>query len=193
MADTSESKSAGFLPFAIAVVAISVVGLGAGFGFSMLVLHSDPTGVAAAEPKPVATELEPESKTAAEAEPQPLSHSVETEGNQPKAALQEDEIAMDSDTVLTPFPPITTNLAEPKSVWVRLEGSLVVKKSRETRPDELAQSAAPRIMAFLRTTKLTDIQGANGLSALSSDLNEVVRSSSDGQILAILLSGFIVE
>jgi flagellar protein FliL len=193
MTDKSESKSARFLPFATSMVAISAIGLGVGFGFSAFVLHSDPTSGATADRKAVIHELQLEQKATGKSTLQPISHPAESEGQPHETVTEEDEVVAGTEIIMIPFPPITTNLSEPKSVWVRLEGNLVIKKSAEERPEELAQSVAPRIMAFLRTTKLTDIQGANGLSALTSDLNEVVRSSSDGQIQAILLSGFIVE
>jgi flagellar protein FliL len=193
MAHKSESKSGGFMQLAISIVAVSAIGLGAGFGFSFVLLSPDAGSAVARDQLSAAHETTQAPEKIKTEEGKSPSHSPSTAEAPADPTVQEDEYLASSDVVLAPFPPVTTNLAEPSTVWVRLEGNLVIKKSAEAKSADLAQSVAPRIMAYLRTAKLSDIQGASGLSALSSDLNEVVRSSSDGEIRAVLLSGFIVE
>jgi hypothetical protein len=55
------------------------------------------------------------------------------------------------------------------------------------------QLASNKMVAYVKTLKLTDIQGPVGFLALNSDLNEIVRNATDGQARSVLLSGFIVE
>jgi flagellar protein FliL len=95
--------------------------------------------------------------------------------------------------VVAPFAPIVTNIANPNSVWVRLEGSVVIKAQTEVKPDVLAAQSAHQIMAYLRTLDLPQVQGASGLMHVTEDLNEIMKTFSDGAVRQVLISGFIVE
>jgi flagellar FliL protein len=97
------------------------------------------------------------------------------------------------DLVLTPFAPITSNLAVPENVWIRLEGSMAIKAKDGAKPADLVQLASDKIVSYVKTLKLVDIQGPVGFLAFNSDLNEIVRSATDGQARSVLISGFIVE
>jgi flagellar protein FliL len=196
MADQEKEKS-GTMQLVLGLVVVTVIGLGAGFGLSKMFFKPDanppPASSAAAAPKPGADpHAKPEAqadahgdkKDAGKADPPPETLAAVAAGIGP-ADLQ--------DVVLTPFPAITANLASPDTVWIRLEGSMAVKPNEGIKPAEIVQLASDKMIAYVKTLKLDDLQGPVGFLALRSDLNEVVRSATDGQARSVLISGFIVE
>ena len=171
----------------LGLVIVTFIGLGAGFGLSTMFPKLD--AVAAAAAKPVAdghgkAEVHGTSKDAAKVEPPPETVA---------AAAADFNPADLKDVVLTPFAPITANIAVPDTVWLRLEGSMAVKAKDGIKPAEVVQLASNKMVAYVKTLKLTDIQGPVGFLALNSDLNEIARNATDGQARSVLISGFIVE
>jgi hypothetical protein len=94
---------------------------------------------------------------------------------------------------LVQLPPIITNISEPQKVWVRLEGQLLFEKNGHETSAVLSAELAQHVMTYLKTLKLTDIQGAGAIHDLTQDMNEIVRSASDGQVQGLLLSGLVFE
>ncbi|CFX55525.1 putative Flagellar basal body-associated protein FliL [Candidatus Filomicrobium marinum] len=93
---------------------------------------------------------------------------------------------------LVALEPIFANLAEPKNVWMRLEAALLIKPGPQKR-DVLILQVSQDVMQFLRTVKLAQLEDASGLQFLRDDLNDIVRTRSDGQVSEILVKGLIVE
>jgi hypothetical protein len=192
MAEKEKSKS-GIMPLILGLVVVTVIGLGAGFGLSKMLVKPEtkaptaaadpaaakPAGEAHADPK-----AQGEAKDGAKTAPPP-----ETE----TAAAADFNPAELKDVVLTPFTPVTANLSVPDTVWIRLEGSMAVKPKDGTKPADVVVLATNKMVPYLKTLKLADIQGPVGFMALNSDLNEIVRSATDGQARAVLITGFIVE
>ena len=86
--------------------------------------------------------------------------------------------------------PITTNLAGPVQTWVRLELALVF----QDRPDLLmAQSVQQDILAYLRTVKFHQIEGASGFQHLKSDIEERAAIRSDGKVKSVLIRTLLFE
>lgn len=93
---------------------------------------------------------------------------------------------------LRPLTPIVTNLAEAKSVWIRIESSLVFDEIPED-ADALAARISEDIVGFLRTVSMKQIEGATGFQHLTEDLNERVRVRSSGRVRELIIQGLIVE
>jgi flagellar FliL protein len=87
--------------------------------------------------------------------------------------------------------PITTNLAVPDTIWIRLELSLLFEKEPED-PD-LPLIIQQDIMAYIRTVKLVQVQGASGYQHLKSDLLERARIRSKGIVKDVLVRTMIFE
>lgn len=86
--------------------------------------------------------------------------------------------------------PITTNLAGPTETWVRLELALVF----DDKPDLLAaQTIQQDILAYLRTVKFHQIEGASGFQHLRSDIEERAAIRSDGQVKGVLIRTLLFE
>ncbi len=171
----------------LGLAVVTVIGLGAGFGLSKMFPPPPPSptpDVAAAE-KPPSSPAAPEAK---DKDGKPIA-PVEVKVS-PAASLNPADL---KDVVLAPFAPITTNIANPSNVWIRLEGSMALKPANGTKPADLVELASTKMVAYVRTLKLVDVQGPIGFLAMNSDLNEIVRSATDGQARAVLITGFIVE
>lgn len=89
--------------------------------------------------------------------------------------------------------PIVTNLAAPKDKWVRLQTSLILGEGIPEDIDVLTARIEEDIVAYLRTLKLTHIEGPVGLQHLREDLNERARLRSDGAIREVILESLVIQ
>lgn len=88
------------------------------------------------------------------------------------------------------LPAITTNLAAPDEIWVRLEVALALDAPpAETLLDDIHQD----LLGFLRSVKLHQIEGASGFQHLKTDLEERARIRSDGAVKKLLIRTLIFE
>jgi flagellar FliL protein len=192
MAKQEQSKS-GTMQLILGLLLITVVGLGAGFGLSKTLtkpesIHASEDTVPAKTGAIAGTESETKAGAKlATAETAAAGQEIKQTG---AGVFRFTDV---KDVVLTPFPPITSNIAMPESVWIRLEGVMAIKPNSGVKPADLVQIASTQMIAYVRTLKLADIQGATGFQAFNADLNELVRNVTEGQARAVLISGFIVE
>jgi flagellar FliL protein len=120
-----------------------------------------------------------------EAPPQPpkLSHEK-------KAEAKPEEKPAEGGPVLADLAPITTNLAAPADVWVRMEASIVFDSPQ---PDEMKEAIHQDILAFLRTVKMHQIEGASGYQHLKADLQERASIRSGGHAKDVLVRTLLFE
>ena len=184
-----EKPKSGAMQLVLGLLLTTIVSVGLGFGLSKTLAgpeaaHGSGTAFASAATKDsvgVAVEAKPDAK---------LAGGVSQEAKPSAAAFNVADIR---DMELTPFPPITSNIAMPESVWIRLEGVLAIKPNAGVKVADVAQIASTKMVAYVRTLKLADIQGSVGFQAFNADLNELVRNTTEGQARAVLIYGFIVE
>lgn len=97
---------------------------------------------------------------------------------------------MPADIGIVHIEPITTNLGSPVEMWIRLELSLVF----EEKPDiEMAELIHQDLLAYMRTVKAHQIQGASGFQHLKTDLSERASIRSEGKVREILIRTMIME
>jgi flagellar FliL protein len=119
------------------------------------------------------------------AEPaEPAPHQAESHGDG-----STDTKAVQSRVVI-PLASITTNLAAPEAVWVRLEASVVLD---EPQPPELIEAIHQDLLAYLRTVKLHQIEGASGFQHLKADLEERAKIRSGGHVKQFLIRTLLFE
>jgi len=169
---------------------VVLVGVGAGYGVGNFLQGSSVPEDAAKAPAGGAAEAAKAGEGAHGPAPKP---EKEGEASQDQAATEEDEPIDPSDIGVTFLPPVVTNIADPQSVWVRLEGEITYRKSGEKKPDVLAPTVSEQIVNYLRTLKLSDLQGTDGIHFVSEDINNIVRSLNGGQVREVLITGLIVE
>jgi flagellar FliL protein len=102
-------------------------------------------------------------------------------------------VRIEANSSLFDLPVIVTNLGSPQETWIRLEASLLFDPKAATRPEALGAEIAGDILAFLRTTSLTQIQGAAGLQNLRDDLNERVAVRSGGSVKELVIRTLVVQ
>jgi flagellar protein FliL len=170
MANKKEKSSAksGLKSAVFATLGTVLLGLPVGFFLTDLIASS----------KPKTMEVNAPSEVDASAE------SADAEGNETRTPAPLAVVAL---------PPVITNISDPSTMWVRLEGSLLFDTSKEGDTAVVAAKLSQHVVVYLNTLKLTDIQGAGAIHALSQDLNEIVTSMSDGQVQGFLLSGLVFE
>lgn len=91
---------------------------------------------------------------------------------------------------LVQLPAITSNLAAPDSMWVRLELSLVLDAPQ---PPDLAERVHQDLLAFVRTLRIHQVQGASALRHLKTDLDERAAIRSDGHVKEVLIRTLLFE
>ena len=94
---------------------------------------------------------------------------------------------------LLPLNPITTNLAQPASTWIRLESSLIVEQDLGSGSAVMTRRLAEDILGYLRTVSLDQIAGPSGYQHLREDLSDRVRVRSEGKVSDIIITSLIVE
>ena len=85
---------------------------------------------------------------------------------------------------------ITTNLAGPGNFWVRMELSIVLD---EPQAPELPELIHQDLLAFVRTVKMHQIEGASGFQHFKADLEERAAIRSDGQVKQVLIRTLLFE
>jgi flagellar FliL protein len=88
--------------------------------------------------------------------------------------------------------PIITNLAEPKTAYVRIEGSLVLEGEVENAVI-LAGKISEDVVAYLKTTKLAQFEGASSFQSLREDLNDRARVRGGPQVRELVIHGMVIE
>jgi len=91
---------------------------------------------------------------------------------------------------LVALPPITTNLAAPNEVWLRLEASVLYDAPQ---PPAMTDDIHQDILAMVRTLKLHQIEGASGYQHLKADLEERAAIRSGGHAKQILIRTLLLE
>lgn len=86
--------------------------------------------------------------------------------------------------------PITTNLASPSEIWIRLEASLLYDVPQ---PPELTEQIQQDLLAFVRTLKMHQIEGASGYQHLKADLEERAALRSGGHVKQVLVRTMLLE
>jgi flagellar FliL protein len=85
---------------------------------------------------------------------------------------------------------ITTNLASPADVWIRLDASVVFDTPQ---PAEVSEQIHQDLLALVRTLKMHQIEGASGYQHLKADLEERAAIRSGGHAKQILIRTLLLE
>jgi Flagellar basal body-associated protein FliL len=178
--DKRQPKSGGLMHIVFASVGVSLLGLLIGFSIAAILLSLD-----------VGT-TDPKHGTKAESPTGKKEHSLAAGSGVDEPSVSSEEKPIGEYGVV-PLQPIVTNLADSTDIWVRLEASALINKKSEESAELLAARLSQNILAYMRTLKISDIQGAGALQAISQDLNEVVTTVSGGQAQGVLISGLVFE
>jgi len=118
----------------------------------------------------------------APAEPEPQVEAVKAN----EASLSEAQEALG----VVYLEPITTNMAGPTGTWVRLEAAVVFDGPTDML---IAQMIQQDVVAYLRTVKIHQIEGASGFQHLRTDLEERAKLRSGGKVSRVLVRTLLFE
>lgn len=114
-----------------------------------------------------------------------------------QGALVEDkpppQVSPEASESLFELPTIVTNLGAPQDAWIRLEASLLYDPKIAPHPEALGGEIGNDILAFLRTTTLTQLRGAAGLQYLRQELNDRVATRSGGAVKELVIRTLVVQ
>jgi flagellar FliL protein len=102
-------------------------------------------------------------------------------------------VTVPADSSLFDLSPIVTNLGAPQDTWIRLEASFLFDPKTMPHPDALGAQLGDDILAFLRTTSLSQIQGVAGLQNLRLDLNERAAIRSKGVVKELVIRSLVIQ
>ena len=119
--------------------------------------------------------------------PVPVPAAPENEGSVEQPAAAHDPGA---GPTLVALPPITTNLASPADIWIRLEASVVYDAPQ---PAAVSEDIHQDLLALIRTLKMHQIEGASGYQHLKADLEERAAIRSGGHAKQILIRTLLLE
>jgi flagellar FliL protein len=94
---------------------------------------------------------------------------------------------------LWPLEPVVANLAEPSGVWVRIEAAMVYEKDALTEPHVVAAEIEQDLLAYFRTVRLAQLEGASALPHLREDLNERASVRTRGLITELIIKTVVVQ
>lgn len=113
--------------------------------------------------------------------------------NPAKGASGAEAAKYGGDVAIRGLPPISTNLAEPPGVWVRVQASIVFDSKAVQKPDFIAAQIGDDILGLMRTLSLAQIGGASGLQHLREDLNERAAIRSGGLVRELVLQSVVFQ
>lgn len=204
MADAAPDSKKHLMMTAIVILLLTLMGAGVGFAVGVFLKPGDSTETAGAQvadgsQDPQSPGVQAEGKEA-DAPHDKAGHGSESaEGSDAHADAEgtdvsgEEEKPLPKDLAVVSFSPVLTTLRSPKDKWIRLEGSILVNARAEIPHEQLSERAGEQILSYLRTADLAQIEGPSGFLALRNDLNETLRTLSNGDVQGLLIHGLVVE
>lgn len=110
--------------------------------------------------------------------------------NEGKVPQPEAEKQPGTGPTLVALAPITTNIASPADTWIRMEVSVVYDVPQ---PPAMAEDIQQDLLAFVRTLKMHQIEGASGFQHLKADLDERASIRSQGHVKQVLVRTLLLE
>ncbi|MEO9340700.1 flagellar basal body-associated FliL family protein [Mesorhizobium sp. SB112] len=108
----------------------------------------------------------------------------------PDVAHASPEEKIDDKRIVLPLEPITTNIASPKDIWVRMELAIALDAPQ---PQEMVDEIHQDLLAFIRTVRLDQIETASGFLHLKADLEERAAIRSDGHVKNVFIRTLLFE
>lgn len=167
--------AAGFL-VALCVVVIVGAGVGAAFGSTFLVkltVEHAAIGLRA----PVKSDMQ-------KAGPRSTNSAVDKGKKLNGDALDGQLLALE---------PMLVNVAEPSRKWLRLEGAILFSTPPKNEKAMVLAQISHDLVAFLRSTSVSQIQSSSGLEFLLEDMSELVRLRTKGDARRFVLKSLVIE
>lgn len=142
---------------------------------------------------PAAPTGEAEAQPPAEAHAEPAGHGGTAgagHGGGEEAAEGREGEAGPTQTLFD-LAPITTNLAAPNDVWVRLE--VAIEFDVPPTDTKVVEIVHQDLLSYLRTIKMHQLEGASGIQHLKADLEDRAAIRSDGHVKSVYIRTLLFE
>lgn len=114
---------------------------------------------------------------------------ADTAKQQDKAAAGENDTRTSR---LYRLKPIVTNLAEPANIWLRLDAAIVFADEMPN-SEIVSAEISEDLLAFLKTLKVGQLEGATQLQHLREDLKDRVAIRSGGDVKDLIIESLVVQ
>lgn len=94
---------------------------------------------------------------------------------------------------LVPLQPLIVRMGGGAGKWLRLEGAIAFSAPSKEDRGQVVSQVGEDLMLFLGSTRLEQIASPTGLEFLRDDMNEIVRSRTDGHASRLILKSLVVE
>ena len=185
-AQTDTEKSDGhkpsFMVQAIGVVIATLMAAGAGGGSAYYLVRRAGAGNPVPGPAVVIQDSRARESAGKEtaAKPAPLKDTP------PPPACGEELTAL-------PIPVVLTNLADPASVFVRLEADMIMDAKSARSTTALASEISGDFMAYLHSLSSASFEGPSSFLQLKEDLTDRAQTRSKGLVREIIIRGLVVK
>ncbi|SCM74878.1 Flagellar basal body-associated protein FliL [uncultured Pleomorphomonas sp.] len=88
--------------------------------------------------------------------------------------------------------PIVTNLTDPADVWLRLDAAVVFEDEMPN-SEIVSAKISEDLLAFLKTLKVGQLEGATQLQHLREDLRDRVAIRSGGDVRDLIIESLVVQ
>jgi flagellar FliL protein len=88
--------------------------------------------------------------------------------------------------------PIVTNLSAPANVWLRLDAAIVFEDEMPN-SEVVSAKISEDLLAFLKTLKVGQLEGATQLQHLREDLKDRVAIRSGGDVKDLIIESLVVQ
>ncbi len=187
----AEKKKGGSLIMQL-VILLVMSALAGGAGWGMSGFMSAPAAAPGSEAAASAGEGEQASKDSAKDHAEPAAADAHAapagEGHGGGDAKDGETPSLMGDATL--LEPIVTNIAAPEDVWVRLELAIVAGAPLEGR---LVQTIREDLFAYVRTIRLSQLEGPSGFISLKADLLDRAKIRSEDRVSAVLIKTLLFE
>jgi flagellar FliL protein len=194
--DNSKPKSSA-LTMIVGVLLLTLIAAGAGLGVGVMLAPAPGAEQLAeatvAETAPDTGHAAPKKETADHGAPAADPHGAAPDAAVIAAFEVPVPVPIEEPMIVVPLEPIITNLAAPQGVWLRIEASLLASAGHAHAPQAMAAEMAAAMLAYIRTLKLSDIEGNSGFLAFRDDLDDLVMIASHGAARQVLVKSLVVE
>lgn len=110
--------------------------------------------------------------------------------SEPESSTKDQKGQSEAQMVVTDLAPMLTNIQSPDGVWVRMEVSLL---SKEAIPTETTVAIGQDLIGYLRTLRLSHIDGPSGFLTLREALDDRAIFHSKGAVDRVLIRTLLFE
>jgi flagellar protein FliL len=176
---SANKKGGGLIMQMVLLLVMCALAGGAGWAMSGFMSASAPAKDEAARASAGTEHTDAPTETDAHAAPVEDGHGESKEGEAPSL--------LGSALLLEP---IVTNIASPQDVWVRLEMALVAEGPLE---EKIVQTVREDLFAYVRTLRLSQLEGPSGFISLKADLLDRAKIRSEDKVSAVLIKTLLFE